>query len=144
MPAAGRAGDVIPQPLTGDPCQIAPAWGISLTLAQKLNRAAVRLESVGLGVLLIISGFRTCEQQEALERQGRLAAPCDRSTHTTCPATGADVWLASAADSDGVQLTAVAFAESVGLRVGGGGPVRANGLPLDWNHWDLGPRPTHP
>jgi len=133
---------VIPQPISGDPCELAPRWGISLQLAARLSLASERIERAGLGVPLIISGFRTCEEQLALAEAGRPAAPCDKSTHTRCPATGADVWLSSADDTsstDGIKLAAVAIAESVGLRVGGGGPVKPNGLPVDWNHWDLGP-----
>ena len=134
---------MIPTPVTGDPCVWAPAWGVSLELARKLQMLGADFEAVGLGLLTIISGFRTCEQQAELERSGRPAAACGLSTHTTCPATGADVWAASVdstSATDGVKLALVALAERHGLRVGGGGPTRANGLPVDWNHLDLGPR----
>jgi len=134
---------VIPAPLTQDPCTLAPAWGISVHLARKLNAVALDVERAGLGLLTIISGFRTCEHQAELDSQGRPAAPCNLSTHTTCPATGADVWAAAVDSSertDGVKLALITIAERHGLRVGGGGPVKANGIPVDWNHWDLGPR----
>lgn len=132
---------MIPAPLTQDPCVVAPMWRISLDLARRGHRVARRAEASGLGLLVIISGFRTCDQQADLEASGRPAASCDRSTHTWCPASGMDVWLSSAAENRGVRLALLTMAEAEGLRVGGGGPVDAEGLPVDWNHWDLGPRP---
>lgn len=141
---------MLPQAIfTAEPCQLAERWLIAPELADKLRRAADLVSRAGLGELFIISGFRTCEQQAELKAKGRPAAPCDRSTHTSCPATGADVWSAAAQEthlpgipdpSRGSRLALVSIAESVGLRVGGGGPVDSGGLPVDWNHWDLGPR----
>lgn len=143
---------MLPQAIyTAAPCDLAERWKIAPALAEKLHLAADRVSRAGLGELFIISGFRTCEQQQELEAAGRPAAPCSRSTHTSCPSTGADVWSAAAQEthlpgvpdpSRGARLAVVAICESVGLRVGGGGPVDAGGLPVDWNHVDLGPRST--
>lgn len=136
---------MIPSSLDADPCLTSEQWGISLELSKRLRRAATRVEALGLGVLLIISGLRTELEQLALERAGRPTAPMGRSTHTSCPATGADVWNANVDQTDatdGIKLAIVVAMEAEGLRVGGGGPIRSNGLPVDWNHADLGPRPT--
>lgn len=144
---------MLPQAIfTAEPCELAERWRIAPALATKLRRAADRVSRAGLGELFIISGYRTCEQQAELEAAGRPTAPCDRSTHTSCPATGADVWCAAAQPTEipgtridvsrGARFTVVSICESVGLRVGGGGPVDSGGLPIDWNHVDLGPRPV--
>lgn len=134
---------MIAQSLDADPCAISERWGIDLALSDALTRASVRVEDLGLGVLQIISGIRTEDDQERLRREGRPTAPPGRSTHTTCPATGADVWNGNVDEmeqTDGVKLAIVVALEAEGLRVGGGGPLRRNGLPVDWNHADLGPR----
>ena len=130
--------------LNADPCIISERWGIALALSEALQRAAQRVEAAGLGALLMISGLRTEEDQELLKREGRPTAPPGRSTHTSCPATGADVWntnVDQSSETDGIKLAIVLALEAEGLRVGGGSPIQANGLPQDWNHVDLGPRP---
>lgn len=131
-------GDALPETIEPhtDPCALAARWSIHLRLAVLLVRLAGRLEFP----LQIISGFRTASKQEALGKKGRPTAPTKCSTHTWCPATGADLW-------PGVHpVTAVkarlgAEAVLVGLRWGGGGKVDPeSGIPKDWNHVDLGPR----
>lgn len=128
---------MIPQPIDphGDPCQLAVRWGISLELARRLQQMA---GDVPFSVS-IISGARTAEAQDEL---GSLPAcntgarPC--STHTTCPATGADVWPGVAV-VPAVKAHLGRAAVYAGLRWGGGSPIDPeSGIPADWNHLDLG------
>lgn len=128
---------MIPQPIEEltDPCELAPRWGISMQLAIKLVAFRLRL---GLP-LTIISGFRTAAHQATLNSLPDCASgqrPC--STHTTCPATGADVWP-GVAITNAVKAHMMRAAAEVGLRMGGGSPLDADGFPTDWNHMDLGP-----
>ncbi len=126
---------MIPQSLDADPCTIATRWGISLNLAQRLVMVAIKLP---FG-LMIISGARSCEEQEALRKSGRPAADCSRSTHVApCPATGADVYPTIGVD-DGVKVMIGREALIAGLRWGGGSPLDHLAIPSDWNHLDLGP-----
>ena len=126
---------MIPQSLDADPCDIAARWGITLNLATRLVMIATKLP---FG-LMIISGSRSCEEQDALRESGRPAAACDLSTHVApCPATGADVWPAIGVD-DGVKVMIGREALIAGLRWGGGSPLDALAIPTDWNHLDLGP-----
>lgn len=119
----------------GDPCDLADKWRIHHQLALKLIALAGALP---FG-LQIISGFRTAEQQQELIAAGRGAA-LDRSTHTSCPATGADVWPLVAVAPQ-IQIEFGRVARLVGLRWGGGSAVNPDtGIPSDWNHVDLGPR----
>ena len=129
---------MIPQALTPglDPCILTQRWGISLALADKLLRFSALAGDLGL---MIISGYRTCEHQMALGRAGRPAAPCDVSTHVSCPATGADLFT-TPTPVVSVKARFVAEATFAGLRVGGGSPVDDAGIPSDWNHVDLGRR----
>lgn len=117
-------------------CGLASRWGISVELAQRLYRVAGEVPYS----LLIISGFRTAEEQEALRQEGRPAAPDDVSTHRSCPATGADVWPGIGI-TGAVKAQLGAAAGRAGLRWGGGSPIDPDtGIPSDWNHLDLGPR----
>lgn len=118
-----------------DVCELAQRWGIAGTLARKIR---VMSANADLG-LLIISGYRTCEQQAGLARVGRPAVACDVSTHTTCPATGADLWT-TPAPVTAVKARFGTSAVLAGLRWGGGSQVDGSGIPADWNHVDLGPR----
>jgi len=95
----------------------------------------------GIGGLSIISGHRTREEQEQLELEGRPAAEDRLSTHRSCPATGADVRLPLEAD-DYVKAELGRLCLLAGLRWGGGSPKSSLGIPVDWNHVDLGPRAT--
>lgn len=132
---------LFPLELEGATCeQVVEASGVSPLLAARLLTLQHWWQDrfPGLGGLRVISGFRTLEEQLELERQGRPAADPDKSTHLTCPATGADLELPLAPD-DGLKWefgTGVTFA---GLRWGGGSRLE-RGIPLDWNHVDLGPR----
>lgn len=119
-------------------CELADRWQISDVLATRLRQLAARLEFP----ITIISGFRTAEEQLELGRAGRPAAPVEVSTHTSCPATGADL-MPTIAVTNVVKARLGAEAVLVGLRWGGGSPVDPEtGIPSDWNHVDLGPRST--
>lgn len=130
--------DSIPDPLEGFEgiCSAARRWFVPVELVVKLQRLQQRVPFD----LSVISAYRTPEEQQALIDAGdRPAAPIDRSTHTSCPATGVDVWP----DVEPVRAVKALLASEatlVGFRVGGGGPVDDGGLPIDWNHLDLGPR----
>lgn len=86
----------------------------------------------------IISGWRSQDHQERLVREGK-GAPVDKSTHTSCPATGADLWPLLTVTTN-VKGYLGAACTRCGLRWGGGSPLDGDGLPVDWNHVDLGPR----
>lgn len=132
----------LPQSLEGVSCaELAARWQIEPVLALKLihvNAEWMR-RLPGLGALRIISGWRSAEEQRGLELEGRPAAPDELSTHRSCPATGADISLPIAAD-DSAKLEFGRLATLLGLRWGGGGPIDARGIPVDWPHVDLGPR----
>ena len=120
-------------------CEWRDRWGISSDLAVYLT---ILQERISWAVLFIISGYRTPEEQEALRRnpQGRPVAPDALSTHLTCPATGADLML-SIAVTDVVKAQFGVQVRLTGLRWGGGSAVDPQtGIPVDWNHVDLGPR----
>jgi len=116
-------------------CRLQDRWKIAGVLAVRLvcmaNRLPFRIQ--------IISGFRTREHQERLIREG-MGAPVELSTHCSCPATGADLRCVLAV-TDIVRATFGEAATACGLRWGGGSPPDPDtGIPLDWNHVDLGPR----
>lgn len=122
-----------------DPCPFAQKWQISLKLARALVSMANNLPFS----IAMHSGFRTAERQAELEEEGRPTASEETSTHRTCPATGADltvsIWVTNA-----VKLELGHAAVLAGLRWGGGSRlvevIHGIGLPLDWNHVDLGRR----
>jgi len=88
---------------------------------------------------VIVSGYRTRAEQAALGRQGRPTAPDSLSTHRSCPATGADVWIGFLPVVTKKHIWGrILFLN--GLRWGGGSPLDNNAIPLDWQHVDLGPR----
>ncbi len=116
-------------------CVFANKWGIDLELAKRL---VIMQDHVPYG-LRIISGHRTEEEEAALKAEGRPTAPPGRSTHTSCPATGADLDPTIAVTS-AVKASYGQAAVWAGLRWGGGSPVDSGGIPSDWRHVDLGPR----
>ena len=134
---------MIPQAFHGeDPqevCDLQRKWSIAPELANRLWRMA---QNIPFG-LTIHSGMRTEAEQDALRATGRPTAPNDLSTHLSCPATGADVrfTLGAANLEKTSQVQFGYFAVLSGLRWGGGGAIDpATGIPLDWQHLDLGPR----
>jgi len=119
-----------------DPCALADRWTIKQELANKI----VSMASLLPFKLRLMSGHRTEEQQDSLRRAGRPTAARGVSTHTSCPATGADLTSSITATKDVKQLFGAA-ALQLGLRWGGGSPVNPDTLiPSDWQHVDLGPR----
>jgi len=129
---------MLPQRITEqNACDIATRWQLTVRVAEKLSCMAGRVP-YGLS---IISGHRSNEKQDALRAEGRPAARNDRSNHTRCPATAADVWP-SVAKTLQVQAALGEAAVVCGLRWGGGSPTDPQtGIPSDWNHVDEGPRP---
>jgi len=123
----------------GDPCDIGRRWGVSLDTIQRAQLAAADFFVETGRLVWIISGFRTRAEQQRLSRQGRPTAPDDLSTHRSCPATGIDVSL-GARPSNFLKATWGRFTLVRGLRWGGGGAVTESGIPLDWQHVDVGPR----
>jgi len=127
---------VIPERIGDDWCGLSRRWKLAPDLAMRLVRMADRAPFP----LQIISGYRSPDKQRQLRQEGRPAAPVDRSTHTSCPATGADVWPGIAV-SRVVQAQLGEAGTIAGLRWGGGSPVDPQtGIPSDWNHFDLGRR----
>jgi len=122
-----------------DPCDLSKRWGVSLETMKRVVHAAFLFRQETGREVVLISGYRTREEQSALERKGRPVAPDSLSTHRSCPATGVDVNL-------GFLPTRVMKAiwgrivTIEGLRWGGGGPNDDIGIPLDWGHVDRGPR----
>lgn len=117
-------------------CAVASRWMISLELATQLHIMA-RMLPFGIS---IISGYRTEAQEDDLRRQGRPTAPPGTSTHTSCPATGADLRV-SVAVTTAVKAQLGTAAVAALLRWGGGSPIDPEtGIPVDWNHVDTGPR----
>ena len=123
----------------GEVCRLVRRWRISQELSIRLWNMA---GNIPFG-LEIFSGFRTEAQQNELRESGRPTAPNDLSTHLSCPATGADIRFAlGGANIEKVsQAQFGMFAVFSGLRWGGGGKIDpTTGIPIDWNHLDLGPR----
>lgn len=124
-------------------CNLAARWLISVELAYALEKIARQWEAETQRDLYILSGYRTAQDQLRLERQGRPAAPAECSTHTTCPATGADLWVGPLPTNAMKATFGRIVIEHGGLRWGGGSPPDPEtGIPSDWNHVDLGPRCT--
>lgn len=115
-------------------CGFAERWGLDEVLAARLMLFAADLP----GRVKITSGHRTREQQQDLVDRGATATGADSSTHTSCPATGADVvpvlstWEWSS-EATIWRLIAEAAARHQ-LRWGGTFKVP------DLVHFDLGPR----
>jgi len=145
--AGGPFGSTLPVRAVLDPDQTPDSlqlkWGISDDLACRVMRMAYRFRELTGHELIVISGFRSCEEQNELAERGRPAAPCDVSNHVRCPATAVDLIIAgSVRATRELRLNFGAAAIEAGLRWGGGSPIDDDGIPSDWNHVDLGPRNT--
>jgi len=130
-----------PEPLTAeDWCELAKRWRVAPDTMKRVAMSAddYSLEMGGAPVL-IISGARSPAEQQQLRRNGGRAAPDDLSTHLSCPATGVDITLGFAATSF-QKVTWGRIAMMNGLRWGGGSELDDDGIPLDWQHVDRGPR----
>ncbi len=121
-------------PTLGD---FARRWLIDCNLANALARLANSLPYP----VYIISGFRTARRQrELLGEPDSQATSVDRSTHCSCPATGADLRLGIAVTNN-IKAQFGREVRIARLRWGGGSPVDPEtGIPSDWNHVDLGRR----
>lgn len=121
-------------------CELAERWQVEPATMERVWLSAGDFEQETGRHVYIISGFRTAAQQERLTKAGRPTAPPGRSTHTSCPATGVDVWLGPLPN---VTLKHIWGRVAIlnGLRWGGGSQVNPEtGVPSDWPHVDRGPR----
>lgn len=125
-----------------DQCELEQQWMIEPALAYRVARVMERWQREMGTEIRVISGFRTASEQESLRRRGRPAASVDRSNHTVCPARAVDLYIGPLPTNvQKLRLGVMVFDE--GLRWGGGSPVNPDtGIPSDWNHVDLGPRPS--
>jgi len=124
-----------------DACDLAIQFGNSLEFSERVIVMTQIFRNLTGHDVEQISGYRTCRQQEALGARGRPAAPCDVSTHTSCPATGGDFRLPGLSDTRVLKSLFASSAIQAGLRVGGGSPIDPEtNLHTDWNHLDLGRR----
>ncbi len=130
----------LPELLGGtDICDQAERWGTDPNTLALTTLAAASFEKETGRSVRIISGFRSEKEQENLRRRGRPTAPDELSTHRSCPSTGIDVDI-GAGPSSVLKATWGRNVVEVGLRWGGGSNVDPSGIPVDWNHVDMGPR----
>jgi hypothetical protein len=106
----------------------------------KVITAAIDFSKASGVPVFITSGYRTKSEQDALRREGRPAARDDLSTHRSCPSTGVDISLGPVRPNDSQIALWGWNARLVGLRWGGGSPTDQQGVPVDWQHVDAGPR----
>lgn len=126
--------------VSSDCCALAQRWGVSLEVLLRLIIAAIKFRARTGRKVLIISGFRTAAEQEALRIAGRPTAPDELSTHRSFPATGIDVSFSGEPLSNASKALWGAEVIEAGLRWGGGSKLDSNGIPTDWQHVDIGPR----
>lgn len=125
--------------VSSDCCALADRWGVSMVVLLRVIIAALLFKSRTGRVVHIISGFRTALEQERLRNEGRPTAPDNLSTHRSFPATGIDVSFEGLPLSKTEKLAWGQAATEAGLRWGGGSNV-VDGIPIDWQHVDTGPR----
>ena len=120
-------------------CEIQREWKLDPRLSSRVATIVNQTELEIGRTVRIISGFRTDREQLALKQAGRPAAPVHLSNHTVCPSRAVDVSLGFLPTR--VQKAIFGRISVMnGLRWGGGGPVDDGGIPIDWQHIDLGPR----
>lgn len=122
-----------------DPCVLSQTWGVDGGLMARVFRAAELYENFTRSPVWIISGYRTRFEQMDLGRTGRPTARDELSTHRSCPATGLDISLGAFPSMEKKRFWGQ-MVQSNGLRWGGGSPEDDRGIPLDWQHVDMGPR----
>ena len=121
-------------------CDLARRWVVAADTMKQVALAAIQYcMETGGGQVEIVSGARTPAEQQRLRRSGRPAAPDDRSTHLSRPATGVDINLGLGATNFQI-VTWGCIAMQEGLRWGGGGGGNEAGVPVNWQHVDGGPR----
>ena len=147
MPIPSTLPTAMQPPLTQkEECGVASRWNVSYELIHRMVHMSQKLP----WQFQIISGARSEESQQSLRQQGRPAASFDRSTHADRNVDGSKRF------ATGVDIRALIFVTPTmkrhlmylsrisGLRMGGGSPVNRTGIeqgiPSDWNHFDLGPR----
>lgn len=123
-----------------DWCRLAHDWKLDARFAEKIVRFMEQFSFQTSFGIEVISGYRTREEQEQLRREGRPVAPDNLSTHRSCPATGADFRISMLGVTRDVKIEFGHIAHLSGLRWGGGSKLDDQGMPIDWNHLDLGPR----
>lgn len=119
---------------------LSQTWGVECELMDRVVLVLDRVERELGRTPRVISGYRSRAEQDRLRRQGRPAAPDELSTHRVFPSRGVDISLGALPTADMIAT----FGRIVvlqGLRWGGGSPVDDRGIPSDWQHVDLGPRP---
>lgn len=114
-------------------------WGIREDIAHKALELGSCFRIATGRELYIISGYRSPEKQRELRAQGRPAADPALSNHTVYPALAFDV-DAFPDPTKEQKLLLGQCGLCIGLRWGGGSRLDDNGIPTDWNHFDLGPR----
>jgi len=124
-----------------DECSLSERWKVAPDTIRRVLAAAQGFSTEIGRPVWIISGWRSQSQQRELSRKGRPTARDDLSTHRSCPATGVDISLGTL-PSGFLKATWGRFTLVHGLRWGGGGGVDEGGIPLDWQHVDMGPRNT--
>jgi len=120
-------------------CDLALRWGVTVDTIGRVKAAAEDFVTETGRDVWIISGLRTAAEQRRLSSQGRPTAPDSLSTHRSCPATGVDISL-GARPSGFLKARWGHWTLVHGLRWGGGGAVAESGIPIDWQHVDVGPR----
>lgn len=140
-------------------CEFAGKWMLSYELAFRLQKMQELFE---VGFLMIISGYREPQHQLDMIKSGDATLAPEKSTHCSCPATGADLepqlgpagfflpaWagplyfgIVHLDPTEQVKALMGSAAVHAGLRWGGGAAVDRNGIPIknEWRHVDLGPR----
>jgi len=124
---------------TEDWCRQAVRWKIDPDTMKRLALSAEEMFEETRQEVVIVSGYRTFAEQEALRRAGRPTAPDELSTHRSCPSTGVDVTWGFAPVKVQIWIWGRILRMN-GLRWGGGGPQDEDGMPVDWQHLDRGPR----
>ena len=125
-----------------DVCRLSKRWGVDPTVMLKVITASIDFSKAAGVPVFITSGYRTKAEQDELRREGRPAAADRLSTHRSCPATGVDISLGPVKPNEKMIFLWGWNAQMVGLRWGGGSPTDQAGLPVDWQHVDMGPRST--
>lgn len=126
--------------VSSDCCALAERWNVALEVLLRLIIAAIKFRARTGRKVLIISGFRTAAEQEELRQAGRPTAPDELSTHRSSPATGIDVSFDGGPLPTDLRLAWGEEVKAAGLRWGGGSNVGSDGIPVDWQHVDVGPR----
>lgn len=123
-----------------DDCQMAKDWLLDPHFAYRLRLVFGAFTGETGRDVQIISGHRTCEEQQRLQDAGRPAAPCELSNHVLCPALAVDIRI-EGLPTPSLKTVLGRIVTLERLRWGGGSRVDPKtSIPEDWNHIDTGPR----